>query len=126
MKLTTYAILLFAICITQQSLKGQSYSSLDPRIQNHYTELEYTTILSQDPDSVPKIIFYYTQSFRLINNSCSNCIIANINDIDITKYDHLRLQSTRMLLGYNRNRDMIELLSRDELNQQYLLIENNH
>lgn len=102
----------------------QSYATLDPRIQHDFTEAEYNHIVSTYPDSAAKLIFYYTASYVIVNPDCNDCYQLQMTEVDITKYEHLRLPHTRMRVGMNRHRDMIEMLSQDELRAQYEWIEN--
>lgn len=114
----------FSFLFCSISISAQTYTELDVRIQEHYTQIDYNQIVANNPTKLDKIIFYYTSSFQIINPNCENCMIIHNSDIDVTDYEHHRLQSTRMKVGLNRNGDQLELLSRDELEAQYQQIEN--
>lgn len=118
--LFTSVVIVF-LCTTAWS---QTYESLDPRIKAHYTEMDYNQIVTIQPRKLEKIIFLYTASFHVMNLNCTDCMQIQNEDIDIHKYEHFRKQSERFRIGLNRNGDMLELLSRDELDAQYNLIDN--
>lgn len=119
--ITIVAVMIFSFSISGWS---QSYQDLDPRIKEHYTETDYNQIVTIQPKKLEKIIFLYTSSYQIINLGCTDCMQIQPMEIDIHKYEHFRKQSDRFRIGLNRNGDMLELLSRDELDAQYNLIDN--
>lgn len=121
------SVILFTVFVTlcfTTSVWSQNYQSLDPRIKEYYTETDYNQIVSIQPRKLEKIIFLYTASFHVMNLNCTDCMQIQNSEIDIHKYEHFRKQSTRFRIGLNRNGDMLELLSQDELDAQYNLIDN--
>lgn len=115
----SFSVLFFCVKVS-----AQSYTELDSRIQAHYTQIDYNQIMANTPTKLDKIIYYYTSSFNVVNPNCENCMQINNSQIDITEYEHHRLQSARMKVGLNRNGDQLELLSKDELEAQYQQIDN--
>lgn len=119
-----FTLLIAYVFLTGIHVWSQSYNDLDPRIREHYTEMDYHQIVTIQPSKLEKIIFLYTASYIIINLNCTDCYQIQPTEIDIHKYEHFRKQSERFRIGLNRNGDMLELLSRDELEAQYNLIDN--
>ncbi len=124
MKIIFSAFVLLTVMLST-NIWSQTYNDLDPRIRNHYTESDYNAMVTYGPNKLEKVIFLYTQSFTVINPSCTNCMVIQNSDIDISVYEHFRKQSERFRVGLNRNGDMLELISKDELQAAFTNIDNN-
>ena len=107
--------------IAQNSRK----SSLDSRAAAYYSEKEIEKMMLVAPYKIEQINFLYSKSFRIINQD-GRPIKTDASKFDIYNYERFRKQNERAVFRLTREGDALELLSREEVDQAYISIQNSY
>ena len=83
-------------------------------IQKYYNKSELTLIKANHYDKFKQIKYYYIHSFKLDENSFSNCSNFNPELFDINEYNHLRSKDRQIEIVTNY-KVRVKLLSQHEL-----------
>ena len=116
-------IFLFSVIICSK-LHSQNQFKLDPRAAKYYSEKDIEKLKLVAPYKIEQINFLYTQSFKIINQD-GKPVKTNASTFEIYNYEKFRKDNERVVFRLTREGDALELLSRVELNEAYLKIQNS-
>jgi hypothetical protein len=96
---------------------SQTSTTVDPRVQKHYTPDQLKEIEQKEPSKLKALNFYYSSSF-IVHNGVTGGTVDPAT-VDVTEFEHLRKEDVRVKTGLSRNGATIELLSWNELKTKY-------
>ena len=112
---------------TFSTLNAQSNQELklDSRAENYYQSKDIEKMKLVAPWKILQINYLYSQSFRIINQD-GNPVKTDASKFDVYNYERFRKQSEKAVFRLTREGDALELLSRDEVDEAYLKIQNSY
>ncbi len=111
-------VLLFVAFLATHSICiSQTATTMDPRVEKHYTKEQLKEIETSYPEKLKSLNFYYSSSFIVHPGTTGGTV--DPATVDITEFEHLRQEDKRAKTGLSRNGATIELLSRKELQTKY-------
>lgn len=94
---------------------GTNLQVITPAILAHYSMDDLNTIKVHDSVKYQSILYYYTQSFIVEVVDCSDCVPADLNTFDVSKYEAFRKKGERYVRVYDKYGFKLTLLAIDEL-----------
>lgn len=94
---------------------GLHQSTYDSRILIHYTKEELEDFAANNPEKLAVLSYYFTASFILEAEACTDCLPFDPSQFDISKFEHLRQKSVRVEIDQAKYGIKIILLAADEL-----------
>jgi hypothetical protein len=111
MKPKTFTILIIAGVFLGLPAQAQLYQKdvnaekpgFDPRMLNHYSEIELMDLQTNYPLDYNIFTYYLTQSYSLEITSCEGCNPVDPSTFDISKYEYLRKKDETVIYNDNKH-----------------------
>lgn len=118
-------LVVFAFVKINANAQSKKTANLDSRAAAYYSEKDIEKMKLVAPYKIEQINFLYGKSFNIINQD-GKSVKTDASKFDIYNYERFRKQNERAVFRLNRDGDALELLSREEVDQAYIKIQNTY
>ena len=110
---------IYAQTITQNNVDNEFIHHFDQRLLHHFTHQELIDLENDSEEKLNAVEYYYLNSYSLeIMEDCIACPGIDVNNFDITLYEHYRKKDETAVYRDNKNGFILYLVPLNDLEYQ--------